>query len=181
MFFTADTHFNDPRILRIDRRPFPDLAAHDEALIAYWNETVGADDIVWHLGDFARGNAAAKAALLARLNGRKQLIVGNNDDFATTEASGWESVHTYKELTVDGRLVILCHYAFRTWNGMHRKSLNLHGHSHGKLAPMLRQFDVGVDAWDMRPVTLAEIQASRPARKSPKKKGAVQAPLPLDE
>ena len=40
--------------------------------------------------------------------------------------------------------------------------VNLHGHSHGRLAPMPRQFDVGVDAWDMRPVTLAEIQASRP-------------------
>jgi hypothetical protein len=33
----------------------------------------------------------------------------------------------------------------------------------------------------MRPVTLAEILASRPARKSNKKKGAVQAPLPLDD
>ena len=29
--------------------------------------------------------------------------------------------------------------------------------------------------------TVAEIVASRPARKSGKKKGAVQAPLPLDE
>ncbi|WP_163042085.1 metallophosphoesterase family protein [Aurantimonas aggregata] len=167
MFFTADTHFTDPRILRIDRRPFPDLAAHDEALVAYWNETVGEYDVVWHLGDFARGDAAAKSALLARLNGRKQLIVGNNDDSATTEASGWESVQTYKEITVDGRLLILCHYAFRTWNQMGKGAIDLHGHSHGKLKPQTRQYDVGVDAWDFRPVTLAQILGPRRRRIDP--------------
>ncbi len=30
-YFTSDTHFGDPRVLRIDRRPFPDLATHDAA------------------------------------------------------------------------------------------------------------------------------------------------------
>ena len=76
----------------------------------------------------------------------------------------------YAEIEVEGTKLVLCHYAFRTWNGMHRKALDLHGHSHGKLAPMPRQFDVGVDAWDMRPVTLAELQASRPVRRPPAKK-----------
>ncbi|UIJ73177.1 metallophosphoesterase [Aurantimonas sp. HBX-1] len=167
MFFTADTHFNDPRILRIDRRPFPDLATHDEALIENWNQTVGTDDIVWHLGDFARGDAAMKSALLARLNGRKQLIVGNNDDATTIDAAGWESVQTYKEITVEGRLVILCHYAFRTWNQMGKGSIDLHGHSHGKLKPLTRQYDVGVDAWNFRPVTLSQILAARRKRAGP--------------
>jgi len=32
--------------------------------------------------------------------------------------------------------------------------LNLHGHSHGRLKPMLRQFDVGVDGHDFTPVLL---------------------------
>jgi calcineurin-like phosphoesterase family protein len=70
---------------------------------------------------------------------------------------------------LDGTALVLCHYAFRTWNGMHRKAINLHGHSHGRLAPMLRQFDVGSDAWDMRPVTLAEILESRRDRKQRRK------------
>ena len=112
---------------------------------------------------------------------RKHLITGNNDGPAVLKSAGWDSVAPYAEIDVEGTRLVLCHYAFRTWNGMHKKSLNLHGHSHGKLAPMPRQFDVGVDAWDMRPVTLGEILASRPARKSHKKKGAVQAHLPLDE
>jgi len=28
-------------VLRVDRRPFPTVAAHDEALVALWNQTVG--------------------------------------------------------------------------------------------------------------------------------------------
>ena len=36
-----------------------------------------------------------------------------------------------------------------------------HGHSHGRLRPQARQFDVGVDAWDFRPVTLAELKGTR--------------------
>jgi calcineurin-like phosphoesterase family protein len=42
---------------------------------------------------------------------------------------------------------------------MSRGAINLHGHSHGRLAPLRRQVDVGVDAFDFRPVTLAEIRA----------------------
>jgi calcineurin-like phosphoesterase family protein len=47
---------------------------------------------------------------------------------------------------------------------MSRGWLNLHGHSHGRLAPLPRQVDVGVDAWDFRPVTLAQIMTARRPR-----------------
>lgn len=182
VFFTSDTHFDDHRVIFMYRRPFASTGEMDEFLIARWNEKIGADDTVWHLGDFAvRVSERRVDDLLIRLNGRKHLITGNNDGPAVLKSAGWDSVAAYAEIEVEGTKLVLCHYAFRTWNGMHKKVLNLHGHSHGKLAPMPRQFDVGIDAWDMRPVTLADIQASRPARKSPKKKGAVQAPLPLDE
>ena len=53
VFFTSDTHFGDPRVLRIDKRPFKTIPEHDEALIAHWNGIVSAGDEVWHLGDFA--------------------------------------------------------------------------------------------------------------------------------
>jgi len=93
--------------------------------------------------------------MLARLNGRKHLVRGNNDDAATGAAAGWASVQDYAELTVGGTLLVACHYPFRSWNGQHRRSINLHGHSHGKLKPLPRQYDVGVDARYFRPVTLA--------------------------
>jgi calcineurin-like phosphoesterase family protein len=164
-FFTSDTHFGDPRVLRLDRRPFPTLGAHDEALIARWNEAVGANDEVWHLGDFALARDAGRVAtLLSCLNGRKHLVIGNNDGPATLQAGGWASVRHYAEIDVDARPLVLCHYPFRTWNGMAKGRIDLHGHSHGKLKPMSRQYDVGVDAFDYRPVTLAAILASRRRR-----------------
>lgn len=166
-WFTSDTHFGDPRVLRIDRRPYPDLATHDAALVANWNAVVAADDEVWHLGDFALGPAEVRIAdLLGRLAGRKHLIIGNNDGRATLEASGWASVQHYREIEVEERKLVLCHYPFRTWNRMGRGVIDLHGHSHGKLKPMPRQYDVGVDPQGFAPVRLATILASRRARKA---------------
>ncbi len=170
VYFTSDTHFGDPRVLRFDHRPFPTLEAHDLALVERWNAVVGQDDTVWHLGDFALGPPPAQVAeLLEALNGSKHLIIGNNDDEVTILAPGWASTQSYAELALEGRLVVLCHYAFRTWNDMGRGAINLHGHSHGKLTPVPKQYDVGVDAQDFRPVTIEEILRSRrrSARKAP--------------
>ena len=162
VFFTSDTHFGDPRILRIDRRPFPDLPTHDAALVEAWNAVVSPEDTVWHLGDFALGPPPERvAALLGDLRGHKHLIVGNNDGPATLAAPGWTSVAHYAETEVEGRRLVLCHYAFRTWNGLGRGAINLHGHSHGRLKPIPRQYDVGVDAQGLAPVTLDEILVSR--------------------
>ncbi|TNC13460.1 metallophosphoesterase [Methylobacterium terricola] len=164
-YFTSDTHFGDPRVLRIDRRPFPDLATHDAALVEAWNAVVEPDDTVWHLGDFALGPPPERVrALLKDLRGHKHLIVGNNDGPATLSAPDWESVAHYAEIDVEGQHLVLCHYAFRTWNRMGRGVLNLHGHSHGKLKPATRQYDVGVDAWEFRPVTLETIRSTRRRR-----------------
>ena len=70
-----------------------------------------------------------------------------------------KSVGDYAELDQEGPRLVLCHYPFRSWNGRHRGAINLHGHSHGKLKPMPRQFDVGVDAWDWRPIALRQPSA----------------------
>jgi calcineurin-like phosphoesterase family protein len=157
IYFTSDTHFGDPRVLRIDRRPFSNMASHDEALIADWNATVGPDDEVWHLGDFSSARAGTAEALLSRLNGTKHLIIGNNDPDETVSARGWASTQHYKEMLLEDRFLILCHYPFRTWNRMGKRSINLHGHSHGRLKPVPRQFDVGVDARKLRPATLDDV------------------------
>ena len=154
VFFISDTHFGDHRVLNLYPRPFPSVAAMDAAIIERWNAVVGPDDEVWHLGDFAR-TAAQAAALLPQLNGKKHLILGNNDP--QPQPAGWASIASYAELQLDGVDLVLCHYPFRRWKGMDRGSVNLHGHSHGRLKPLPRQFDVGVDVRDFRPVTLAEL------------------------
>jgi calcineurin-like phosphoesterase family protein len=153
-YFTSDTHFGDPRVLRIDRRPFPDLATHDAALVENWNAVVEPDDTVWHLGDFALGPPPERVqALLSALNGQKHLIVGNNDGPSTLAAHGWLSTAHYAEIDVDGQHLVLCHYAFRTWNRMGRGVVNLHGHSY---------LDSLYEAWNASFDTCRAVKTSYP-------------------
>jgi calcineurin-like phosphoesterase family protein len=155
VFFTADTHFGDHRVLNISKRPFSSVDEMDAAMTQRWNAIVGAEDEVWHLGDFAR-NGKIAAKIFPLLNGRKHLIVGNNDTPAVLNLN-WMSVQSYAEITVDSAPLVLCHYPFRTWNGIGKGVINLHGHSHGRLKPIKRQLDVGVDVRDFRPVTFAAL------------------------
>jgi calcineurin-like phosphoesterase family protein len=153
--FIADTHFGHAGALSLYRRPFASVAEMNAAMLERWNATVRHQDDVWHLGDFALRTSAADAAdLLRALNGRKHLVTGNNDPPGIVALPEWSSVQPYVEISVEGTRLVLCHYAFRTWNGMAKGALNLHGHSHGRLKPLPRQRDVGVDVWDFRPVTL---------------------------
>ncbi len=158
VFFTSDTHFGHGGALGLYRRPFASVAAMNAAIVDRWNETVEPGDEVWHLGDFAiRERPDAVAQFLARLHGRKHLVTGNNDPPETTRLESWESVQPYIEITAESVSLVLCHYPFRTWRGMGKGWINLHGHCHGRLKPQPRQFDVGVDVWGFRPVTLGEI------------------------
>lgn len=166
IFFTSDTHFGHGGALGLFRRPFASVADMDAAMIAGWNEAVGPEDEVWHLGDFAIGRSEAEIArILARLAGRKHLVAGNNDTAATQNLGDWASITPYAELEQGGALLILCHYPFRSWRGMAKGSINLHGHCHGKLQGLPRQFDVGVDVWGFAPVTLERITARPATRK----------------
>ena len=132
----------------------------DQALVEAWNAVVRPDDEVWHLGDFAVRHPDP-AGLLASLNGVKHLVPGNNDPAAVRALQAWASVPPLVEIVVDGTALVLCHYALRTWPGQARGALNLHGHSHGRLKPFPRQFDVGVDARGYRPVQLGELKSPR--------------------
>lgn len=169
-FFTADTHFGHGGAIGRFARPFRSAAEMDRELIARWNAVVAPGDDVWHLGDFAvRASPERVEELLAELHGRKNLITGNNDGAATTIASGWASVAAYAEIEMDGVSAVLCHYPFRTWNGMYKGARNLHGHSHGRLSSLPRQIDVGVDVWDFRPVDFATLRRGR-RRSRPEKR-----------
>jgi calcineurin-like phosphoesterase family protein len=164
IYFTADHHFGDSRARTFYRRPFASVDEMDEAMIRRWNTVVESEDEVWHLGDVAvRQPADRVASLLSALNGHKHLVVVNNDGDAVTACAGWRSVEAYAELLIDGIRLVLCHYPFRTWRDMHKGAINLHGHSHGRLKPLTRQCDVGVDVCDFRPIRLGDI-LGKPAR-----------------
>ena len=161
VYFTADNHFGHSGARGLYRRPFASVAEMDQAMIDRWNSVVQPEDEIWHLGDFAvRQSSERVDHLLGTLHGSKHLVAGNNDDAAVTGCNGWQSLQQYAELVIDDIRLVLCHYPFRTWRDMGKGAINLHGHSHGRLKPQPRQYDVGVDVWDFRPVRLEEVLAS---------------------
>ena len=144
-YFTSDHHFGHAGAPGLYRRPVASVAEMDRQMIDRWNSVVKPDDEVWHLGDFAiRQWPDRVASLVTALHGRKHLITGNNDDTAVIGCDGWESIQTYAEMSVDSMHLVLCHYPFRTWRNMSNGWINLHGHSHGPLKALPRQFDIGL-------------------------------------
>jgi calcineurin-like phosphoesterase family protein len=156
--FTADNHFGHEAIIGLSSRPFASVEEMDETMIANWNAVVQRGDNVWHVGDFAhRCDLKRRRAIFSRLNGSKHLVPGNHDD-ADTLSLAWASIGQIRQIIVDGQKLVLCHYGMRTWPGSRRGAIHLYGHSHGTLPGNSQCLDVGVDCWDFRPVTLAEIK-----------------------
>lgn len=100
--------------------------------------------------------------LIKRLNGRKILIAGNHDlKLLPLLREFFEEVHDHRlELSVDGLTLILDHYPLLEWGRFFRGSIHLHGHCHGRLSVNRHGYriDVGVDAWNFTPVSLAQIK-----------------------
>lgn len=78
-FFTSDTHFGHERAIELCNRPFRNAQEMNDTIIKNWNERVGKDDIVFHLGDFAMHPRAAIPDLVKSLNGQIVLLAGNHD------------------------------------------------------------------------------------------------------
>jgi calcineurin-like phosphoesterase family protein len=144
-------------IIKYCKRPFSDAAHMNEMLIANWNARVQPDDDIYCLGDFGFGDQKTLQNVLDRLMGRKYLVKGNHDKTGV-RLRGWQWVKDYFELKLDDQLIVLYHYGMRVWNGSHRGSISLYGHSHGTLPGNSQSLDVGTDCWDYAPVTLAEIK-----------------------
>jgi calcineurin-like phosphoesterase family protein len=143
----------------------------NETLIANWNNVVTPDDVVYHLGDFAFGDALGVDRVMRRLNfAHFHFIMGNHDkpfidwyhNFGNEELTRKVTVYPhFLETKIQGNKFTLCHYAMRVWNESHRGAMHLYGHSHGTLPddPNSKSFDVGVDCHAYRPISLERVLA----------------------
>ena len=127
------------------------------------------DDVIYHLGDFSinsRENERNKEKekdlkkILNRLNGKKFLISGNHDtDFLDFYRDFFYEVLPYKEIQVDNKIWILCHYPIEDWHGSRSEvGIHLHGHSHGTSEGKKNRLDVGVDSNNFFPISLEQIK-----------------------
>lgn len=188
IFFTSDTHFSHTNIIRYCDRPFSDTDHMDEEIIRRWNETVGPEDTVYHLGDIALGPIEKSLPKIARLNGHKIAVLGNHDRpfmrfGKADEMDWWQRYAEVFELVLhwEGTVIDLHEQEFRLshfpYTGDHTPTDRhasarpvddgtalIHGHTHttDRLTYSSKgtpQIHVGMDAWDYAPVPEAEILA----------------------
>lgn len=172
LWFTSDTHFCHENIIRFSGRPFANAVEMNEELIRRWNETVPEDGIVFHLGDFCLGHPRDWNDIMSRLHGKIYLILGNHDmkNIKGGFMQRFELVTQQMSIRVGGQSIILNHNPFLCYGGSYRDVWQLFGHVHsgplsktGLDSPRLkmlfpRQYDVGVDNNDFRPVSYAEVK-----------------------
>jgi len=62
-WFTSDFHLGHRNIIRYCGRPFASVEQMDAAILANLNKLVGADDVLYFLGDFCLGDRIKPASI----------------------------------------------------------------------------------------------------------------------
>ncbi len=178
-WFTADWHLNHERIIELCQRPFSSVDEMNETIIRNHNELVAPGDDVFVLGDVALGSIDQMARLVQRMNGRKFLVPGNHDrcwrgnkrirgiDTQRYIDAGFQILSgVVRWSTTDW---LLCHFPSKGDSQNEDRFLEyrpslaegewlIHGHVHEKWQVWRRQVNVGVDVWEFKPVSEAEIR-----------------------
>ncbi|MDR1827539.1 MAG: hypothetical protein LBR29_04360 [Methylobacteriaceae bacterium] len=136
----------------------------DEALIANWNARVTGGDTVYILGDLMFRAAEAPDHYLARLNGRKHLILGNHDLAWVKKVDLPKYFVSVERLTVinTGKCkATLCHYPMMCHEGEYLLYGHIHNHRNDAFWPLLRTMEkalnAGVEVNNYQPVTFDEL------------------------
>lgn len=168
IYYIADTHFGDERVMRLAQRPFISVSQMNEFLCAKWNEKVGGDDSVYIVGDFAFDDAAAQK-IFPLLNGRKHLILGNHDKLSSESLNMFESVNQIVTVFDEGRSVCLCHYPLLSYENSVYGGYHIFEHIHNNQSDLAfnivknipRIYNCGVDVNDFEPKTLNDLVRSK--------------------
>ena len=145
-------------IIRYCSRPFTSVEEMDETIIERWNKVVGLHDIIYVLGDFALTGKDRIIEIGKRLNGKKNLILGNHDgaSIRTYHEAGFEFVSKYPILFHD--FILLSHNPlFLNENTPYG---NFYGHVHDN--PSYKDFSkqsacVSVERINYTPISYEEI------------------------
>jgi calcineurin-like phosphoesterase family protein len=194
VWFTSDTHYAHKNICRgvsdwkkvnketgilevcpESTRPFETLEEMNEAIVNNINNTVGEDDILFHIGDWSFGGVERILEFRKQIKCKNiYLILGNHDHHLERERElrgHFTLVRNYLEITLvwkddsgkkKTQALVLFHYPLVSWNQMYRNVLMIHGHVHTKEERRFgngKLMDVGMDGSpEFRPYSLSEVQ-----------------------
>ena len=172
-WFTSDTHFGHANAIGFTDRPFGDVDAMTEGLLAAINDRVTATDHLYILGDFSfKLNLAQARAVRERINCQNvHLVPGNHDrDWSNVNEPLTRGVFIVeppiKVIKERRRKIVMSHYPMMDWQGLSHAAIHLHGHIHAPAAYnernrslRLLRYDVGVDANGYVPVSMDQVFA----------------------
>jgi calcineurin-like phosphoesterase family protein len=158
----------------------PDTDAMNQALIDNTNDMVGPDDEIWFIGDVAMGSRSVSVPLFKQLRCRNLFLVPGNHDHVHRmfpkwakhvplyEDAGFTIMNSQETVQIAGQDVLVCHFPYfgdshfdDRYMGLRPDDVGqwlIHGHTHSHEVLRGRQIHVGVDAWDMRPVSETQIE-----------------------
>lgn len=168
------------------RGHFSDPVEMTEAVITAHNEMVKPTDVVFVQGDVAMGTIAESLPMVARMNGRKHLIPGNHDrnhpvmvKGRVEQANRWTAEYRkvfrsilpleyMTTLSHDPRArILMSHFPYEgdshgedrytEYRPVDNGLPLVHGHVHSAWRTNGRQFNVGIDANNLRPTHEDEI------------------------
>lgn len=189
VFFCSDPHYGHSGIVmgtsnwdnKSGCRPFDTIEDMNSVLVNNINSVVGKNDILFCLGDWSFGSYKTGENITNIKKFREQikcenvhLIFGNHDAeiIANKDDSKYlfSSVAYYREIVIieqplgqgeksTKQKIVLSHYSYRVWNGMHNGDWMLFGHSHGNLKGAEgKTVDVGFDTNNLKPYSYQDIK-----------------------
>lgn len=136
IWFTSDLHFGHDNIIQYCDRPCT-IEDHIDYIIDKLNSYIKPDDIVYHVGDFSYGKKIKfddLKAVLSRLNGTWNFVLGNHDNENQLKALCQKTPHKvlgdYHSEKMGGKTFILFHYPIESWWNKKRGAIHLYGHTH---------------------------------------------------
>lgn len=150
-WFISDHHFNHDKIIEYCNRPFANVEEMNNYMIKQWNDVVGKNDIVYHLGDFAlQSDKETVVNLINHLNGNIVLILGNHDRRGKQWFLDCGFVAVYRKLEVDNYILSHRPQILDKLNGR----INIHGHIHNydKGLDKEKYINVSCEVVDYKPI-----------------------------
>lgn len=159
LFWCSDIHDSHSKDFLLKPRGYKSADEARENLVKLWNNQIGPEATVFHLGDAVLGAGAngleALKKLLDRLNFSEiYLMPGNHlagynsllkefyedgkvisDYYGRVEIPLYQGrkvyfIPNYFEITIGYDLIVMSHYPMAVWRDVNKSSFMLHGHCH---------------------------------------------------
>lgn len=169
IYFISDHHWGHANVIRMSHRPFDNVHEMNQVMFERWNEVVEPDDEVYYLGDimFKMNPNTFVNHIFNKLNGKIYFLEGNHDtkylkkymDRIEWVRDRFDLRYTHEEKEYR---FILDHYPIYSWNGMWRKSIHLHGHTHYNTSDLYfesigHKLNVNCEFLDYRPISIVDV------------------------